>query len=81
MPKRTAGVKNGLTEIIAKAVVDKEFGARLLADPNLHAKKYKLSPMDSAALHKITKENLEEAAQKLAMRADWWIGIGFHGTF
>jgi hypothetical protein len=82
MAKKGARKKKvGLVDVIARAVLDEDIKTEMLKNSDRVAKRFSLSELDTLALRSIGKAQLDEASKRLQMHADWWIGIGFYGTF
>ena len=70
-----------LTELLGKALTDKEFRANLAAERETVIRKFDLTKADIAFLKKISAEQLEAQAQRLGGRAAWTIKIVISKSF
>ncbi|GAB2209213.1 hypothetical protein ROS1_60340 [Roseibium sp. ROS1] len=73
--------QKGLIELLGRALTDKELRAELLNNPEDMAKRFDLTEKDVEAISKLDPETLEEAAEKLAGRAEWTIKVVISKSF
>jgi hypothetical protein len=65
----------GLTELLGKALTDKEMRSKLFADPDGTARAFNLSGQDTEALKKLDSAKFEHAATQLASRQEWTVKV------
>jgi hypothetical protein len=68
--------KNGLVEVVSRALIDSEFRNKVLSNPEAVAAEQGLSSGDTFALKNMNTLLLEEAASRLNAAGDAAIGIG-----
>ena len=71
----------GLSDVIGRALTDKDERDKLFADPDLVAKQYGLSAKDTESLKKLDKAKFEDAANRLAARSDLTIKVVISKSF
>jgi hypothetical protein len=71
----------GLTELIGKALTDKELRADLFHKPDVVAAKFELSPSDTNALKKLDAAKFEVAANQLAGRQELTVKVVISKSF
>ncbi len=84
MAKNSEGANlpgKGLIELLGKALTDQELREELLSDPGSVAERFDLTAKDLEAIAKLDVETLEEAAEKLAGRAEWTIKVVISKSF
>jgi hypothetical protein len=73
--------KQGLVELLGRALVDVDVRNQILNDPESVATQHGLSESDKDALKNINPVELEDAANRLGGHADFTISIGIKGKF
>ncbi|SMR82688.1 hypothetical protein SAMN04488030_3049 [Aliiroseovarius halocynthiae] len=73
--------QKGLVELLGRALTDKDLRAELQNNPDELAKRFDLTEKDVEAISKLDSETLEEAAEKLAGRAEWTIKVVISKSF
>lgn len=71
----------GLTELIGKALTDKELRSDLFKYPDATAAKFSLSTADADAIKKLDPQKFEVAANQLAGRQDLTIKVVISKSF
>lgn len=71
----------GLTELIGKALTDKDLRADLFKDPDATAARFALSGKDVDAIKKLDPAKFELAASQLAGRQEWTVKVVVSKSF
>lgn len=71
----------GLTELIGKALTDKDLRAELFDSPDAVATRFELSTKDVDALKKLDATKFEVAANQLAGRQDMTVKVVISKSF
>jgi hypothetical protein len=71
----------GLTELIGKALTDKELRDDLFRDPDGIASRFSLASKDAEAIKKLDPAKFEVAASQLAGRQDWTVKVVISKSF
>jgi hypothetical protein len=71
----------GLTELIGKALTDKELRSELFKQPDAVASRFSLSEKDTDALKKLDQAKFEIASSQLAGRQDLTVKVVISKSF
>lgn len=79
--KRDDKPGRGLTELIGKALTDKELRSELFANPDAVARRFALSKTDTEALKKLDAAKFDIASSQLAGKRELTIKVSITKSF